>query len=277
MRYTNAHTLATTLGMTHVRPKSIGSKMNSIVSIITPAYNAEKFIADTIRSVQAQTHPHWEMIIVNDCSKDGTSETVKKLATQDSRIKFIEHQQNGGPAEARNTALAHATGEYIAFLDSDDLWLPHKLRSQLEFMTKNDYAFTFTAYKRIRETNGPTGKLITVPKQIRYDGLLKNTAIATSTVMIDRKKVGPLKMVKGMGYDDFILWLDILKRGVTAYGLNEDFMRYRLVETSVSANKFKSAQWVWKIYREQEKLSLLKTFYCFINYGLRGYLKHRTF
>jgi teichuronic acid biosynthesis glycosyltransferase TuaG len=248
-----------------------------LVSIITPAYNVEAFLSETINSVLEQTHKNWEMIVVDDCSRDGTANVAQRFASQDSRVIFVQHDKNSGPAEARNTAVKRARGRFIAFLDSDDQWLPKKLERQLKFMAERGLSFTFTPYRRISTETDSPGKLIAVPNQISYRDLLKHTAIATSTVILDREKTGPFSLVKGMGYDDFILWLDILKRGHTAVAFHEDLMRYRLVPQSVSHDKIRSAKWVWNIYRKHEKLSLLDACWCLMNYGLRGYFKHRTF
>lgn len=246
------------------------------VSVITPAYNAARFIRDTIESVQSQTYNSWEMIIVDDCSSDNTCDIVEEKARHDNRIRLIRQTENGGPARARNSALKAATGRYIAFLDSDDLWLPEKLERQLAFVQKHEAVLSFTQYRRISITGDQYGKLITIPSTIDYRGLLKNTAIATSTVIIDRKKSGPFEMV-GTFYDDFVLWLDLLKRGIIAHGLQEDLMRYRIVGKSVSRNKLKSALWVWRTYRNIEKLSPPYSAWCFLNYAIRACIKYKDF
>ena len=126
--------------------------VDDLVSIITPAYNAAEYIVETIESVLAQTYPKWEMLIVNDCSKDNTVEIVQSYAAKDNRIKLINLKQNSGAAVARNTAIQNAKGRYIAFLDSDDIWKKEKLQKQIEFMQQNGYAFTFTAYEHFRDT-----------------------------------------------------------------------------------------------------------------------------
>lgn len=132
--------------------------VDDLVSIITPAYNAAECIAETIASVFAQTYPKWEMLIVNDCSKDNTAEIVKSYAAEDNRIKLINLKQNSGAALARNMAIQNAKGRYIAFLDSDDLWKKEKLQKQLEFMQQNDYSFTFTAYEHFKDVKKKDSK-----------------------------------------------------------------------------------------------------------------------
>ncbi|TYS59959.1 glycosyltransferase family 2 protein [Sutcliffiella horikoshii] len=240
---------------------------SSLVSVITPSYNAEKFISATIESVRTQTYTNWEMIIVDDCSKDTTREILKEYAELDPRIKPIFLEENSGAAVARNTALKAAQGDYVAFLDSDDLWVPHKLEKQLAFMQKNDHAFSFTAYNLMDENGKPLDKVIDVPKQIDYKGLLKNTIIGCLTVMIDTRKVEPLQMPLIRTRQDFALWLKVLREGHIAYGMQEPLANYRIVEGSISSNKLKTAKRNWYVYRKIEKLSLPYASWCFVNYA----------
>jgi teichuronic acid biosynthesis glycosyltransferase TuaG len=249
---------------------------DELISIITPAYKAGRFVGDAIRSVIAQDCQHWEMLIVDDCSPDDTVAHVEEWAKRDSRIRLIRQPQNGGPAAARNAALESSSGRYAAFLDSDDFWLPHKLSRQIEFMRVAGAAFSFTGFRRISEDGSRIGRLIDVPKRLTYGQLLGNTAIATSTVIVDRSMTGTLRM-QPVYYDDFVLWLSLLRRGHVALGLDEDLMRYRVVGKSVSRNKSKSAREVWKTYRVVEKLGLPRSAWCFLNYSARGWLKYARF
>lgn len=249
---------------------------NEIVSIITPAYNAAGFIHETISSVIMQSCTGWEMLIADDCSHDATREVIRDWARKDTRIKPIFMPKNGGPAMARNAALAAAHGRYIAFLDADDLWLPDKLSHQLAFMQEKQAAFSFTQFRRINADGARLGHLIAIPERIDYAGLLKNTAIATSTVVVDRERTGPFEMIKTY-YDDYALWLMLLKRGIVAHGLQKDLMRYRVVRKSVSRHKMNSARWVWRTYRDIERLSLPAAAWCFLNYTCRAYKKYARF
>lgn len=246
------------------------------VSIITPAFNAARFIAETIKSVKAQTYASWEMIIVDDCSRDDTPALIQAFTNEDERIHLIRQPRNGGPALARDAAIRAARGRYIAFLDSDDLWLPQKLECQLEFMRRNNCILTYTRYRRISENGENIGRLISVPSTLNYNQLLRNTAIATSTVIIDRERSGPFRMTQTY-YDDYALWLALLKRGITAHGLQKDLMRYRIVSKSVSRHKLNSAKWVWRTYREIEGLALPYATWCFLNYAWRAYRKYSSF
>lgn len=244
-----------------------------LVSIITPAYRCAGVVGETIQSVLAQTYPHWEMLIAEDCSSDNTWEVIERWARIDPRIKLIKLERNGGPSRARNAALEQAQGRWIAFLDSDDLWLPEKLEQCLDFARTHDAAFVFTGFRRILSTGSGLGRYIGVPETLNYRQLLGNTAIATSTVMLDTSRTGQIQMRKTY-YDDFDCWLKILKTGTIAHGLDVDLMRYRMMEKSVSRNKGKSAFKVWRAYRDLEELSLPLSIWYFTQYAVRGFLKY---
>lgn len=245
------------------------------VSIITPCYNAERFIRETIESVRAQTHTEWEMLITDDCSKDGSTRIVEEIAAKDPRVILIRSPKNGGPAEARNQSLRRATGEMIAFLDSDDLWLPTKLENQIRWMKENRSRFSFTQYRRMTEDGSSLGDVIRIPSSLTYGQLLANTAITTSTTLLDRELLRGIELESGWGYDDFVLWLTVLKSGTRAHGIQQDLARYRVVQGSVSRKSLRSAGWVWRIYRDHEKLSLIRSAYSLASYGLRAVIKHQ--
>ncbi len=240
--------------------------MNNLVSIITPSYNSEKFIKETIDSVISQTYHNWEMIIVDDKSKDDSVSYIKDLIEEENRIKLIVLDVNAGAAKARNKALEVVKGRYIAFLDSDDIWMDNKLEKQLDFMQKNDYAFAFTAYIPFSEDGTEEYSVISVPLEIDYSGYCKNTIIGCLTVMIDKEKTGDFKMPNIKSSHDMALWLLIMKRGFKAYGLNEVLAKYRLVSTSNTSKKYKAVTDVWKVYREIEKISLIKSVWYFMHY-----------
>ena len=246
---------------------------NSLVSIITPSYNSAKFISQTIDSVLAQTYQNWEMIIVDDVSKDNSVEIIEEYIKKDLRIKLIKLQKNSGAAMARNKALDEAVGKYIAFLDSDDLWLPNKLEKQLEFMQKNSFAFTFTAYTPMSENGNEDFSTIYVPKSLSYIQYCKNTIIGCLTVMIDREQTGKFHMPNIRSSHDMALWLQIMKRGFLAHGLNEVLSKYRVVSTSNTSKKYKAALEVWDVYRKVEKLSLIRSAWYFVNYAFNAVKK----
>lgn len=248
----------------------------SLVSILVPAWKSEDFITHTIKSVLSQTYTNWEMIIVDDCSPDRTSDIVNTYTQQDNRIKLVQLTKNSGPAGARNKALEMARGRWIAMLDSDDIWLPTKLELQLTFHKSSNAIITYTSYRRIDSTGEKIGRLINIPSMLRYNNLLGNTSIVTSTVLIDRS-LCPQIYFKETYYDDFVCWLDLLRGGGIALGIQEDLTRYRIVSGSVSRNKWRSAKEVWKTYRNVERLSYVKSVWYFCNYATNALQKYLKF
>ncbi len=249
------------------------SEKQPLVSIITPSYNSEKYIRETVKSVQEQTYTNWEMIIVDDCSKDNSRAVLEELASEEERIKIHFLQENSGAAVARNTAIRLAKGKYIAFLDSDDKWKPNKLQTQLEFMQKHDYAFTFSGYDLMNENGELLGKSVEIPQSIDYHGLLKNTIIGCLTVIVNREKVGEFQMPNIRARQDLALWLLILKRGFKAYGLQQSLAMYRIVPGSVSSNKVNMIKKNWYVYRKIENLNVLSAGWYIFNYALNALKK----
>jgi teichuronic acid biosynthesis glycosyltransferase TuaG len=247
-----------------------------LVSVITPAWNVDRLIGETIESVRAQTFGDWELLIADDCSTDQTTAIVGRYAASDPRIKLIRQPRNGGPALARQAAIDHAQGRFLAFLDSDDLWLPPKLELQLAFAQRTRAPLSYTAFRRIDEEGSATGRLVNVPDSLTYEQLLKNTSIATLTALVDRELAGRIAM-KNEPYDDFCLWLSILRPGLVAHGLNEDLARYRVRGHSVSSRPLRSAGWVWHIYRDVERLPPVKAAWCFAHWSTRATLKRLIF
>lgn len=245
-----------------------------LVSIITPTYNSEKYIKETISSVLSQTYQNWEMIIVDDCSTDNTVRIIEEEMEKNSRIRFIQLQENQGAAVARNTAINYANGRYIAFLDSDNLWEMNKLEVQVSFLNMNNIPFSYTSYKIINENGEETGKVVNVPEKIDYNQLLKNTIIGCLTVMLDINEFGRVQMPNMRTRQDTALWLSILKQGYIAYGIQQPLAKYRKKSGSISSNKLKMAKQNWKLYREIENLSLVKSIWCFLNYAYNGIKKN---
>src|SRR5262245_35495315 len=215
------------------------------------------------------------MLIVDDGSLDATAEIVAQSASADPRIKLIR-QKNSGPAQARQRALDAANCRFIAFLDSDDYWLPGKLSRQLAFMRRVGAALSYTRYRRIDRDGTQLGHLVDVPARLDYRSLLGNTAIATSTAIVDRERTGPFRL-RPVHYDDFALWLDLTKRGFVAHGLSEDLTRYRVLQGSFSRNKARSALQVWHTYRKIERLSPSYAAWCLARYACNAWRKHRKF
>lgn len=247
--------------------------IDGLVSIITPVYNAERFIAETIKSVKMQTYDNWEMILVDDVSSDNSEKIIKEFQEKDKRIKYVKLNENSGAAVARNIGIEKAKGRYIAFLDSDDLWKREKLQKQIQFMKENDYGFTFTSYELMKEDGTKLDKMVKVPNKIDYNGLLKNTIIGCLTVIVDRDKVGDFKMPLIRKGQDTATWLSILKNHNYAYGLNEILGEYRVVNGSISSNKIGALKRTWRIYREVEHLNLAKSCFVFSCYVINAIKK----
>ena len=182
-------------------------------------------------------------------------------------------EKNVGAAAARNVAIEHAQGQYIAFLDSDDVWDEYKLEKQLAFMKQYSYVFTFSNYYVMEENGKKTENIVKVPSSLSYHQYLRNTIIGCLTVIIDRQQTGDFKMPLIKSSHDMALWLLIMKRGFKAYGLKDVLAGYRLVSTSNTAKKWKAAKDVWKVYREIEGLSVLYAAYCFCGYAINAVLK----
>ncbi len=248
--------------------------MNELVSIITPSYKSEKFISDTIETVLNQTYQNWEMIIVDDKSPDNSNKIIEQYVKKDSRIKLIKLEKNSGPAMARNKAIEKAQGRYIAFLDADDLWKSEKLEKQIKFMQENELVFTYSSYDLIDEDGKGLGTFIT-KEEISYKEMLKTCSVGCLTAIYDTQKLGKVYMPLILKRQDYGLWLKILKEIKMTQGILEPLATYRILENSVSSNKFKAAQYQWKIYREVEKLDIFFSMYYFIHYAINGIIKYR--
>ncbi len=247
--------------------------MKELVSVITPSYNSSRFIVEAIESVLAQNYKNLEMIIVDDCSTDNSEEIIENFVNKDERIKFIKMEKNSGPAIARNRAIKEAQGRYIAFLDSDDLWMSNKLEKQIEFMKEYNLAFTYSAYKLIDEENNDLGTF-TPREELSYEDILKTNDIGCLTAIYDTQQLGKVYMPNILKRQDYGLWLRILKQIGKTKGILAPLAIYRLRKNSVSSNKLKSAFYQWKIYREIEKLDFFKSSYYFFHYAKNGLLKY---
>lgn len=246
-----------------------------LVSIITPVFNCEKLIAQTIACVQKQTYKNWELLLVDDCSTDKSAEIIKEFAKEDSRIRYIKLPTNSGAAAARNRALAETNGRFVAYLDADDLWKTEKLEKQICFMLTHGYAFTCTNYEKIDEHGKSLNKIVKLPAKITYDLFLRNTIIQTVGVMVDTSKTSKelLIMPNLRRRQDAATWCQLLKNGFDCYAVPETLSYYRVVKHSLSSNKFKAAKMNWYWYRKIEHLSLLKTCYCFTGYAFNAIKK----
>lgn len=231
-----------------------------------PAFNSSVFISESIISVINQTYTYWELIVVDDCSTDTTLDILNKFKAIDDRIIIISNNENSGnPGLARNIGIKYCTGNYIAFIDSDDVWDCRKLEVQLNFMKLNNTDLSFTYYKCINEQGDNIKYNILIPKYVTYKKLLKCNYIGLSTSMYNCKKIGKFYFEK-VGHEDYQYWLNILKLGVTAYGIKQPLSYYRVHNNSISSNKIRSALFTWNILFKYQKLGILKALYFFISY-----------
>lgn len=253
------------------------SSTDPLVSIIMPLYNCENFVLDSIKSVIEQTCRNWELIIVDDQSTDNSYTLVSDFIADRSRIQLHQLSVNSGVATARNYAIELAKGSYIAFLDSDDLWLPDKLEKQLRFMDANHSSLSFTAYQRIDESGEISPHVVRVPPSVTYNGLLKETVIACLSAMYDASKIGKFYFETSLKkHEDYQYWLEILKTVDKADGLDIPLAYYRSRNNSLSSNKIAAASYVWKIQREYQKVPFFKALYYFTSYALHSTIKHLT-
>ena len=222
---------------------------SGLVSIITPSWNCAAFVAD------------WELLFQDDCSTDNTKELVAQFAESDSRIKYECNPQNCGAAITRNNALRRAKGEWIAFLDSDDLWLPEKLEKQIKFMVENDYYFSYTNYCEINEQSAETGTLITGPKHITKVGMYAFCWPGCLTVMYDREKIGLVQIADIKKNNDYAMWLKVCKRA-DCHLLDENLAMYRRGRVgSISTHGYATLiKWHYKLFREAERLNPFSSF-----------------
>ena len=244
-----------------------------LISIILPLYNSEKYIKETLASVLNQSYRNWELILVDDASSDKCVAMVQKYVEEDKRIVLLKNSHNLGAAQSRNVGITQAKGDYIAFLDSDDLWFPKKLEIQLAYMQKHHVSLCYSSYDVIDE-EGQLKSQFMAPKTLTYNEMLKSSRMGTLTLLYDVKSLGK-HYFKDVGHEDYVWKLNLLKHVEYAGGIEEPLASYRLVSHSLSSNKLRAAVWQWKIYREIEKLSFVKSIYYFVQYAFYGVFKYR--
>ncbi|MFY7810100.1 MAG: glycosyltransferase family 2 protein [Flavobacterium sp.] len=250
--------------------------MNQLVSIITPAFNSEKYIEATIASVQAQTYQNWEMIIIDDCSKDKTIKIVKEIILKDNRIKLIQLTENAGSGIARNKGIERASGSYLTFLDADDIWLPNFISASIENILVKNVPFVFSSYKRSNEKLEFVYSDFIVPTKVGYWDVLKTNSISCLTAFLDIELLGKKYMPSIKKRQDMGLWLQYLKEIPYAYGIKEPLAIYRIRENSLSRNKWQLLKYQWDFYYNLENLGFLKTIYYLSHWAINGFLKYRN-
>ena len=251
-----------------------GGKTAALVSVITPNYNCAAYIGAAIESVRSQSFRDWELVIVDDCSTDGSDRIAAAYAEKDGRIRLYRTAaRSGSPCEPRNLGLGAARGRYIAFLDSDDLWLPGKLEKQLALFGGAKTAVVFSNYEKICGGGKRTGRIVRAPAAVDYRDLLKSDYIGNLTAIYDTAKAGKI-FFRYPHHEDYVLWLEILEKGFVAENTNTVEALYRVRSGSVSAEKREAAGWQWDIYRRHLKLSLPRSACLFCWYMANGVWKY---
>lgn len=246
--------------------------MEEKVSVIIPVYNAENWISETIQSVKAQSYKNYEIILIDDASTDQSVQKIEPYLRKN--IFLLKNEQNCGVAISRNKGLECATGRYICFLDADDFWSRNKLKKQIEFMKEKRCAFSYTAFRYTDEKGKTKGKKVNVPLILNYQHALKDTRILTISVMFDTEKIEKrLLQMPNIKSEDIATWWKILKNGYLAYGLNEDLVYYRRGHQTMTSNKISWSKNRWRLYRETEGLSIIKSLYYFIHYAFYAIIK----
>lgn len=225
------------------------NKDYGLVSIITASYNCSEFIGETIKSIQAQSYTNWELVITDDCSTDESFNLIKEYADKDSRIKIFKLKQNSGAGVARNNSIANANGRFIAFCDSDDRWYSNKLERQLEFMTQGGYSLTYTSYDTCNEA-GEINGFVKCLTQLSYVKIIRDNGIGCLTAIYDADKIGKHFMPTIRKRQDWCLWIDIIKKTGTAYGLQESLALYRIRNGSISSNKLAMLRYNFDVYNK---------------------------
>ena len=245
------------------------------VSVVMPAYNAERFVEQAILSVRNQSVTDWDLLVLDDGSTDRTVQIVQRLAAEDSRIRIILNEKNIGVARTRNRGFDLCQGQYVALLDSDDIWHPQKLEKQLALAEEKNADLVYCTYA-IVDGQGQKVRLdYVVPETVSLQDLLRENVIGCSTVLMSSEVLKKYRFTTEFYHEDYVLWLQLLQDGYVAVGCREALVDWRLIENSRSFNKRRSAQNRWKIYRKCLHLPFGKSVRCFVSYALAGIRKYR--
>lgn len=253
----------------------LNNKKRPQVSVVMPAYNMERFLEEAVRSVMGQTLTDWELIIVDDCSSDDTWRIAEKLAAEDDRIRLVRGECNQGVAKTRNRGFDLCRGEYVALLDSDDVWLPEKLEKQLALALQTGAEIIYCSYGIVDDHGREICEDFIVPETTDMEDMLVRSEISCSTVLLHRRLVDQYRFRSSFYHEDLVLWLELLRDGVRAQGLTQVLAYYRVCEGSRASNKVRSAWRRWKVYREFMELSFGKSLICLIKYTILGLKKYR--
>lgn len=242
-----------------------------MISIIMPSYNSARTIVSSIKSVQQQSYPHWELLITDDVSTDNTVKLVQQLASEDPRISIVVNPVNSGAGFSRNQSINRSKGKYIAFLDSDDLWLPNKLATQVAYMENTGAVFTYTAYQKFSDAG--LGGVVMPPTRVTHNQLLYGCVIGCLTAMFNAEVLGRQTMPLIRKRQDMGLWLKLLKICGEAHGIPEVLAHYR-TDSGMSQNKLNAAGYQWRFYRDVVGLNVFKSAWYFSWYAFNGFIKY---
>ena len=248
-----------------------------LVSIIMPAYNIERYIEKAIRSVINQTFTDWELIVIDDGSKDSTLDIIELMVAEDERISSMPNETNIGVAKTRNRGIDIARGKYIALLDSDDIWYENKLELQIKKLEAEKADICYCSYAIIDEEGKKIRNDYMVSERVDFKDMLKENHIGCSTVILSRSALDNNRFLTDYYHEDYVLWLDLLKSGARAVGCSDVLAEWRLIRDSRSFDKKRSANFRWKIYRQHLGFSWFKSGYWFVCYALNGVRKYFKF
>ncbi len=265
----HSHTLSASAA-----PEAAGTCVPGLVSIVMPVFNAETFLPAAIASVRAQSYSQWELWVIDDRSTDQSRHIATAAARQDSRIRAVSNPGAKGVAGARNAGIAAARGEYIAFLDADDRWLPHKLRTQIGAMQAAGAVFSATGYHMEDEAGRWLGD-VPAPPTITLGHMLRSNRIGCLTAMYSQARIGKVWMPAGFPHEDYLTWLTILEQHGPALGVPQLLAVYCRRRDSLSGSKSKAARWQWRIYRQALALPWWRAAWLFGHYAWLGLRKHR--
>lgn len=251
------------------------TEKNPAISVIMPAWNAEKYIRESIDSVVNQSFSDWELIVIDDCGDDSTVEIVNDYARNDSRIKLLHTPSNQGVAKARNLGVSAAAGDWVAFLDSDDLWAPEKLELQSRRIAETDAQIIYSSYDFIDSEGKPFGQPFLVPETTNWNEMLGCNYVGCSTALIPTVLAKAHPFNCDFYHEDYLLWMQLLATDVKAAGCKEVLMHYRVSNESRSFDKRNAAKQRWDIYRKGLGLGLMQSTIAFVKYAITGVMKHR--
>ncbi len=245
------------------------------VSVIIPVYNAARYLEQTVRSVLKQSFADYEILLVDDCSTDGSQELLFRLREADDRIRVLINEENLGVALTRNRAIEESRGTFLAFLDADDLWRPEKLEKQLALAAQTNADLLYSSYSFVDQNRQPCGRAFSVRPRADFESMLRRNEIGCSTAMVRRSALGAHRFLKVFYHEDYVLWMELLKDGCIAVGSPEVLVDYRILPGSRSYRKLYSARMRWNIYRKALHLPLWKSVLSFVAYAVNGLMKYR--